>query len=56
MALMSAGLIAVLVALLLGEVGSGSANLEPLFYLGAAMCLAGAVIFTIRVMLARRRA
>jgi hypothetical protein len=52
---MCAGLIAVVVAQLLGEAGSGGANLEPMFYAGIAMCLVGAVLFTIRVMMARRR-
>ncbi len=55
MGLMCAGLIAVVVALMLGEAGSGGINLEPMFYAGVAMCAFGAVVFTIRVMLARRR-
>ena len=56
MALMCGGLIAVVVASLLGEAGSGGINLEPMFYAGIAMCGVGAAIFTIRVAMARRRA
>jgi hypothetical protein len=56
MALMCAGLIAIVVALMLGEVGgSGGINLEPMFYAGIAMCVVGAALFAIRVALARRR-
>ena len=55
MGLMCGGLIALIVALLLGEAGSGAINLEPMFYAGIAMCVVGAVLFTIRVALARRR-
>ncbi len=54
MALMCAGLIAIVLAVLLGEGGS-TANLDLTFYAGIAMCALGAVVFTIRVMLARRR-
>jgi len=55
MALMCVGLIAVLVAVMLAEGGS-TAQLDTMFYAGAAMCAVGAAIFTLRVMLARRRA
>ena len=54
MALMLAGLIAVMMAVLLGE-GGATTSLDMLFYAGAAMCALGAALFTIRVMLARRR-
>ena len=55
MALMSLGLIAILVAVMLAEGGS-TAQLDAMFYTGGAMCAVGAAVFTIRVMLARRRA
>ena len=55
MALMCVGLIAVLVAVMLAEGGS-TAQLDTMFYAGAAMCAVGAAAFTLRVMLARRRA
>jgi hypothetical protein len=62
MGLLIVGLMMGLVALTLVELGAASdnprsqASLETMFYAGAAMCVAGAVIFLIRVMIARRRA
>ena len=62
MVLMSVGLIGALIALTLGEVGSAALepgaqrHLQAMFYGGAAMCALGAVLFTVRVLLARRRA
>jgi hypothetical protein len=55
MALMIVGLVALVVAVMLAEAGS-TAQLDRMFYAGAAMCAVGAAVFTIRVMLARRRA
>ena len=54
MALMAAGLIALMVALILGEAGSAAAYLEALFYAGSGMCVVGALMFTIRVIWSRR--
>ncbi len=55
MALMCVGLIALVVAVILAEGGS-TALLDAMFYAGAGLCAVGAAVFTIRVMLARRRA
>lgn len=56
--LMCGGLITALVALTLGEIGSAARAenyLEGMLYGGAAVCAVGAVLFTLRVMLARGR-
>ncbi len=60
MGLVVLGLAALLVAVFLEETGVASANppsipyLHAMFYAGAAMCAVGLVLFTVRVMLARR--
>ena len=60
MGLVVLGLAALLVALFLEGSGAAAANeralpyLDAMFYGGIAACAAGLVIFTIRVMLARR--
>lgn len=58
MGLMIAGLMVVLVAVMLGEFTSAKAEpyLDVAFYAGVAMSLAGAALFAIRVMWARRTA
>jgi hypothetical protein len=58
MLLICGGLITVLVAISLGEIGfepRAEKYLELMLYGGAALCAVGAVLFTFRVMLARRR-
>ena len=60
MGLVVLGLAALLVALLLEGAGVAAANrravpyLDAMFYAGIAACIAGLLVFTVRVMLARR--
>lgn len=62
MGLLIAGLLVALVALTLSELGAAgastrtAANLQTMFHTGLAMCLAGVVIFLVRMMIARRGA
>jgi len=59
--LMTMGLIGALVALAFGEMGSAAldskqqAALETAFYVAVAMCVAGALMFSVRVLVAKRR-
>jgi hypothetical protein len=58
MFLMCGGLIAILVAITLGEIGPAARAeeyLDLMLYGGVAVCAVGAVMFTCRAMLARRR-